>query len=43
MNEIIDHIKTGRILTMNVGRIPYAVLCEIMFASRFLFHYMARL
>jgi hypothetical protein len=36
--EVIDCIKTGRILTMNVSRLPYAVLFELIFAARFGIH-----
>lgn len=36
--EFIERVKTGRILTMNVSRIPYAMVFEVMFACRFAFH-----
>jgi len=33
--ELINHVKSGRILTMNIGRIPTVLLFEILFACRF--------
>jgi hypothetical protein len=33
--DLVEQIKSGRILALNVSRIPYAVLCEIIFACRF--------
>lgn len=33
--ELVERIKTGQILTINVSRIPYAVLFELTIACRF--------
>lgn len=35
--DFIERIKTGRVLTLNVGRIPYALLFEMTLACRFAF------
>ncbi len=36
--ELWERIRSGRILTMDIGRLPFAVAWEIFFASRFMLH-----
>lgn len=36
--DLIECIKSGRILTINVGKLPYAVLLELVFAWHFSTH-----
>lgn len=41
--EFIERIKAGRLLGIHMIRIPYAMLYEVFFASRFAVHYLARI
>jgi radical SAM superfamily enzyme YgiQ (UPF0313 family) len=41
--DLVERIKTGRFLSINVLRIPYAAVCEIFLASRFAVHFMAHI
>ncbi len=36
--ELAQSIRSGRILTMDIGRLPFALAWEIFFASRFMLH-----
>lgn len=36
--ELGERIRSGRILTMDIGRLPFALAWEIFFASRFMLH-----
>jgi len=36
--EILERFRSGRILTLNVSRLPYAFLFELTLACRFAFH-----
>ncbi len=39
--DTLERIKAGQLLSINVFRIPYAMVCEIFFASRFAMHFFA--
>ncbi len=39
--DLVERIRTGRFLSINVLRIPYAAVCEIFLASRFAVHFVA--
>jgi len=39
--DIVERIKTGRLLTLDVAKLPYALLFEIVFAFRFGFSVLA--
>lgn len=41
--DLVERIKTGRFLSINVLRIPYAMVCEVFFASRFAVHFVAHM
>lgn len=41
--DLVERIKTGRFLSINVLRIPYAAVCELFLASRFAVHFVVRI
>ncbi|MBI5091849.1 MAG: radical SAM protein [Candidatus Hydrogenedentes bacterium] len=41
--DSFERIKAGRLLSVNLLRVPYAMVCEIFFASRFAMHFLARI
>lgn len=36
--DLADRIRSGRILSMDVGRLPFAAACELFFAGRFMIY-----